>query len=140
MTDPARKFRFRVEVDGITRAAFSEVSGFDSTTDVIEYREGTDAPHVRKIPGMTKFGDLTLKWGLLDDMELFTWRQDVIDGKDVRKTVYVVALDETGGELARWQCLRAWPSNVDPPDFNAKGNDLAITALKISCEEVKRTR
>jgi phage tail-like protein len=140
MPDPIRNFRFNVEIDGITNAGFSEASGFDSTTDSIEYREGKDPPHVRKLPGLTKFGDITLKWGLTDDMRLFDWRQEIIDGKITRKTVYIVALDEQGTEKARWQCDNAWPSKLDPPDFTAKGNDVAINALTISCQEVKRTK
>ena len=140
MPDPLRNFRFRVEIDGITDAGFSEATGFDSTTDVIEYREGSDPAHARKLPGLNKFGDVTLKWGLTDDTRLFDWRQEIIDGKITRKTVYIIALDETGTEKARWQCDRAWPSKLDPVDFNAKGNDVAINTLTISCEEVKRTK
>lgn len=140
MADPLRNFRFRIEMDGITDAGFSEASGFDTTSDVIEYREGKDPPHVRKLPGLTKAGDITLKWGLTDDTRLFDWRQDVVDGKIERKTVYIIALDEAGSETARWQCDKAWPSKIDTPDFNAKGNDVAITTLTITCEEVKRTR
>ena len=37
--DPYGNFNFLVEIDGITRAAFHEVSGFDSTIDVIEHRK-----------------------------------------------------------------------------------------------------
>ena len=140
MADPLRNFRFRVEIDGIANTGFSEATGFDSTTDVIEYREGTDPTHVRKLPGLTKFGDITLKWGLSDDKQLFDWRQDIIDGKIDRKTLYIIALDEAGDEKARWQCDNAWPSKLDPADFNAKGNDVAINTLTISCQEVKRTR
>jgi phage tail-like protein len=140
MPDPLRNFRFRVEIDGITDAGFTEVTGFDSTSDVIEYREGNDPPHVRKLPGLTKTGDITLKWGLTDDMRLFDWRQEIIDGLITRKTVYIIVLDETGDEQARWQCDNAWPSKLDPTDLNAKGNDVAINTLTISCEEVRRTR
>lgn len=140
MADPIRNFRFRVELDGITDAGFTEASGFDSTTDVIEYREGKDAAHVRKLPGLTKFGDITLKYGLTEDTRLFDWRQEIIDGDITRKTVYVIALDEQGNEKARWQCDNAWPSKLDPADFNAKGNDVAINTLTITCEEVKRTK
>jgi phage tail-like protein len=62
-----------------------------------------------------------------------------VDGKIERKTVYIIAYDEDGSEKARWQCDNAWPSKMDAPDFNAKGNDVAINTLTITCEEVKRT-
>jgi hypothetical protein len=40
--DPLRNFRLRVEIDGIAVAGFSEALVGSATTDVIEYREGTD--------------------------------------------------------------------------------------------------
>jgi phage tail-like protein len=140
MPDPIRNFRFNVEIDGISNAGFTEAAGFDATTDVIEYREGKDPPHSKKLPGLNKFGDITLKWGLTTDTQLFDWRQEIIDGKTTRKTVYIVALDEEGVEKARWQCSNAWPSKMAPPDFTAKGNDVAMNALTLTCEEVKRTK
>jgi phage tail-like protein len=137
--DPLRNFRFKVEIDGIVQAGFSEATGFDSTSDVIEYREGTDPTHPRKLPGLTKYSDITLKWGQTDARELYNWRQQVIDGgiASARKTVYIVVLDETGAEKLRFRCDNAWPSKLDPPDFNAKGNDVAVSALTLTCEEVK---
>src|SRR5258706_9710928 len=62
--DPLRNFRYRLEIDSITQAGFSEVAIADTTIDAVEYREGTDPPHVRKLSGLTKYGNITLKWGL----------------------------------------------------------------------------
>ena len=56
--DPLRGLRFRVEIDGIAAAAFSEVEIGETATDVIDYREGTDPMHVRKLPGLTRFGNI----------------------------------------------------------------------------------
>ena len=55
-----------MEIDGIQQAGFSEVTGFDVTVDPIDYREGTDPTHVRKLTGLTKYGNVTLKWGITD--------------------------------------------------------------------------
>jgi phage tail-like protein len=60
--DPYGNYNFLVEIDGITRAAFQECSGFDSTIDVIEHREGGENTTPRKLPGMTKFSNIQLKW------------------------------------------------------------------------------
>ncbi|MFQ5881381.1 MAG: phage tail protein [Candidatus Methylomirabilales bacterium] len=140
--DPLRNFRFLVEIEGIIEGGFSEASGFSSESDVIEYREDKDPTHVRKLSGLTKAGDITLKWGLTNDTTLFDWRQDIVDGKikDSRKTVYIRVQDDEGIEQARWQCLRAWPSKLEVPTFDAKGTDVAINALTITCEEVKRAK
>ena len=69
-TDPYRNFNFLVEIDGVTQAGFSDVSGFGATTDPIEYREGGENTTVRKLPGTTKYSNITLKWGLTDSKEL----------------------------------------------------------------------
>ena len=62
--DPLRNFRFRVEIDQITQAFFSEAAIGETTNEPIDYREGIDPTHVRKLPGLTKFGNITLKWGV----------------------------------------------------------------------------
>ena len=76
--DPYGNFNFLVEIDGITRAAFHEVSGFDSTIDVVEHREGGENTTVRKLPGMTKHSNIVLKWGLADDADLYNWHRDAV--------------------------------------------------------------
>jgi len=137
-TDPYRNFLFRVEIDGITQAGFSEVSGFDSTSDNITYREGDEITTPRSGPGLTKYGDIVLKWGLTDSRELWDWRQRIIDGAIERKNVSIVVLDSNGDEKIRWQCVRAWPSNFDPTDLTAKGNDVAVMSMKLTHEGVRQ--
>jgi phage tail-like protein len=137
-TDPYRNFLFMVEIDGVTQAGFSEVTGFDSTSDVIDYREGDEITTARRGPGLTKFGDIVLKWGLTDSRELTDWRQRIIDGEIDRKNVSIVVLDSNGDEKVRWQCVRAWPSKWDPSDLTAKGNDVAIMSLTLSHEGVRQ--
>ena len=136
--DPYGNFNFLVEIDGITRAAFHEVSGFDSTIDVIEHREGGENTTVRKLPGMTKHSNIVLKWGLTDDTDLFNWHRDVVNGKVQRRNGSIVLLDRQGQERMRWNFVNAWPSKWDGPDFNAEGNDIAIETLELTHEGVTR--
>jgi conserved hypothetical phage tail region protein len=136
--DPLRNFRFRLEIDGIQQAGFSEVAGFDATVDPIDYREGSDPTHVRKLPGLTKFGNVTLKWGVTDSMELYNWHRQIVDGTIVRKGIAIVVVNESGQDQARWEIAEAWPSKYDPMDLNAKGNDVSIEMLEIVHEGVVR--
>ncbi|PKM82001.1 MAG: phage tail protein [Firmicutes bacterium HGW-Firmicutes-14] len=136
--DPLRNFRFRIEIDGIQQAGFSEASGFDATVDVIDYREGADPTHVRKLSGLTKYGNITLKWGITDSMEIYNWHKAVIDGNVQRKNISIIVVDEAGSDKARWEIVNAWPTKYDPPDFNAKGNDVAIETLEIVHEGMTR--
>lgn len=137
-TDPHLNFNFLVEIDGIARAAFHEVSGFDSTTDVIEHREGGDNLAPRKLPGMTKYSNIVLKWGMTDDVQLYQWHRDVVRGEVRRRNGSIVLLDRRGQEVARWNFFNAWPSKWDGPDLTAEGNDVAIETLELAHEGVER--
>lgn len=139
-TDPYRQFRYRVEMEGITQAGFSEVNFADTTTDPIEYREGTDPTIFRKLSGLTKYGNITLKWGITDSMDLYKWRQQVIDtgAEDARKNMSIILVDEAGADKARWDIVEAWPTKYDPADLSAKGNEVAIETIEIVHEGFKR--
>jgi len=141
--DPYRNFRFRLEIDGITQAGFSEATIPDTTSDVVEYREGSDPTHSRKLPGLTKYGNITLKWGITNSMEIYEkWRKLVEDGdiKNAMKTVAIILLDEMGNDAARWEFFNAWPSKYDAPDLNAKGTDVAVETLEIVHEGMVRKK
>ena len=137
--DPLRNFRFRLKIGGITQAGFSEVSGFDVWIDAIDYREGNEPTHVRKLPGLTKYGNVTLKWGITDSMDLYNWHQQIVAGDIQRKTVAIVVIDEGGNDKARFEITDAWPMKYDPMDLNAKGNDVSVETLELVNEGVKRT-
>ncbi len=138
--DPYSNFNFLVEIDGITRAAFHEVSGFDSTIDVIEHREGGDNLTPRKLPGMTKHSNIVLKRGITDDAELYLWHRNVVTGRVDRRNGSIVLLDRQGQERVRWNFVNAWPAKWDGPDFNAEGNDIAIETLELAHEGVELAR
>jgi phage tail-like protein len=136
--DPYRNFSFLVEIDGITQAGFSDCSGFGASTDPIEYREGGETKTVRKLPGLTKYTNITLKWGLTDSRELYNWYRDVVNGKIERKSGSIILLDLEGNEKVRWNFFEAWPTKWDGPDFTAKGNDISIETLELAHERVER--
>jgi phage tail-like protein len=130
--DPYANYNFFVEIDGIRRAAFSECSGFDSTIDVIEHREGGENTTTRKIPGQTKYSSIVLKWGMTDDVELYNWHRRVIQGAIERKNGSIVLLDRTGAEVARWNFFRA--CKWDGPNLTAEGSDVAVETLELAHE------
>jgi len=138
ISDPYSNFNFLVELDGITRAAFHECSGFDSTIDIIEHREGGENTTLRKLPGITKYSNIVLKRGLTDDRQLYDWHRKAVKGQLERKNGSIVLLDRAGQETARWNFIRAWPSKWDGPDLTAEGNDVAIETLELAHEGVER--
>jgi phage tail-like protein len=140
--DPYRNFRFRVEIDGIGIASFADATIPDSTTAPLDYREGTDPVHNRKLSGQTTYGNVSLKWGLTDSMDLYNWRQQVVDkgALGARKNLSLVLIDEAGDDKARWNVLDAWPTKYDCSDFSAKGAEVMIETLDLVCEEVLRVQ
>ena len=141
--DPLRNFRFRLEIDSIAQANFSEVAIAETTIDAVDYREGTDPPHVRKLSGLTKYGNITLKYGLCvgaSALDLFKWHNDVSAGKvlEKRKTVAIVVQDEAGTDKARFVVSEAWPIKYDPSDLNGKGNEVMIELLELANEGIER--
>ena len=137
--DPYVSFNFLVELDGILQASFRECSGLDTTTEVIEHRQGGDNTTVYKLPGKTTYTDLTLKWGLTDSDELWGWRRAVIEGRVERKNGSVIVYDLTNHvEVARWNFLNAWPTKWEGPSFNALGHDVAVESLVLAHEGILR--
>ena len=77
--DPYKNFKFRVEIDNMMIAGFSECTGIESEVTCIEYREGGDS-FTRKLPGLHKVGDITLKRGVTKSKELWDWHKNILNG------------------------------------------------------------
>ncbi len=139
--DPYINYCFKVEIKGIQRAGFKEVSGLDSTIDVIEYREGGDNTTTQKKPGMARYSNLVFKRGVTDDMDIQNWCQAWITGQGSPKRVsgHIVLYDRDGTtEKARWQFINAWPVKWTGPSFNAEGKEMAIESLEVAHEGITR--
>jgi phage tail-like protein len=135
--DPYADFRYLVEIDGIVQAGFSDVSGFGSKVEVVEYREGGDASTVRKLPGKVTYPDVTFKWGVTNSRELLDWHLAAVQGHIERKNGSIVLLADDGQETLRWNFFQAWPSAWDGPALSAKGTDAAIYTLTVTCERLE---
>ena len=138
--DPYRNFRFRVEIDGLQPAGFSEVSGLEITTEVVEYREGTEQNHVRKLPGLTRYGNVTLKRGITDSMELYEWHRQIVDGDIARRNVVVIVQNEQGEDGVRFEILKAWPCKYEATTLDGNGNEVAIESIELCNEGVRRAQ
>ena len=135
--DPYRNFNFRVEIAGVQVAGFSECSGLSTEVDVIEYREGSDF-NVRKLPGLAKVGDITLKRGVIKSNELQSWHRELLNGVPDRRDGVVILMDEQRNEVVRWRFLNAFPREWVGPSLKGDGNDVAIETLVLSCEGLER--
>jgi phage tail-like protein len=140
--DPYKNHRFTVQIDGITQAGFREVTIPDSSQDPVEYREGNEPPTVRKQPGLVKYGNVTLKWGITDSLDLYNWRKQIEDGKikEARKNIAIELINDEGAASSRWELSQAWPTKYTAPSLNATANEIAIETMEIAHEGIKRTK
>ena len=138
--DPFGSFNFRLEIDGIRRAAFQEVGGLDSAIDVVEHREGGENITMRKYPGQVKYSNITCKGGMTDEVELYEWHKQWADGDPAakRKNGSIVLLDRQGQEKVRWNFFNAWPAKWTGPAFNAEASELAIETFELAHEQLVR--
>lgn len=131
-TDPFRSFNFRVEIDGLTVASFSECSGLSSDGDAVEYREGTDrALTVRKLVGLRKYSNVTLKRGYTESAELWEWYRNIQNGAPDRRNGSIILMDEERNDVLRWNVENAWINKIDAPEMNASGNEVAIETIEL---------
>jgi len=95
---------------------------------------------IQKIPGRLKWESVTLKRGITDNMDIWDWRQLVIDGKvdEARKNGSIVMFDQELQERARWNFENAWPVKVTGPSVKADSNEFGIEELVITHEGLSR--
>ncbi|MCL2399880.1 MAG: phage tail protein [Defluviitaleaceae bacterium] len=145
-TYPLKKYNYRVQLDNVDVAGFSEVSGFDASIDVIEYREGTERINSpRKMPGLTKYGNVTLKWGMTSSMSFFEWVQGISNGEKLEaedrcEDIVIYLQDDSQADVASWTLINAWPSKYVVPDFNASSSEVSIESVEIVFEEMMRNQ
>lgn len=130
--DPYRTFNFNLLIDGVARGAFSEVSGLTAEGDAVDYREGSDIQqNVRKLPGLRKYSNLTLKRGYTKDGSLWTWYTNIMNGQADRRNVTIVLLDEARTEVMRWHAENAWINKIEGPSLKASGNEVAMESMEL---------
>lgn len=136
---PLPKFHFQLDWGG-TRIGFTEVSGLDFETKVIEYREGSSPVYNKsKQPGLTEYKNITLKRGtFLGDFDFFEqWKKTMMfqEGKSkFRRDVTIRLLDEEHQPVISWAVAKAWPTKVTSTDLKADGNEVAIETMELAHE------
>ncbi len=137
-------YHFLLELQGIISdtkiivGGFKSVSGMDSQTEVVEFKQGNDKV-VRKKPGRTTYSNIVLERGYTATDDLWQWRKNIEDGKIDRRSGSVIVLDQDGStEVARYNFFEAWPCKWNVPDMNADSSAMAIEKVEIAVERVER--
>jgi phage tail-like protein len=136
--DPYRSFNFRIEIDNMTVASFSEASGLVAEGDHVDYREGPEAYNsVRKLVGLRKYSAITLKRGYTKDSTLWDWYSAVATGAPTaRRNGSVVLRDETQTDVLFFHFVNGFINKIEGPSMKAAGNEVAIESIEIVHERL----
>ena len=132
---PIPKFHFQVKWDSEVMS-FQEVSGLDVEAQIIEYRAGDSKKFSTvKMPGIQKFGNITMKKGVYkSDNKFWDWFSQIKMNTIKRVPVTISLLDETGAPTMVWTLENAWPTKITGTDLKSDGNEVAIESIEIAHE------
>lgn len=137
-------YNFLLEISGITGdtatiiGGFKTVSGMDSETEVIEFKQGNDMV-VRKKPGRTTYANISLERGYTATDDLWQWRLNIENGNIDRRSGSIIVLDQDGEtEVARYNFYEAWPCKWFVPDMDSDSSSMAIEKIELAVEKVER--
>ncbi len=143
-TDPLVGFQFQLDVGGKLAGFFTEVSGIGSEHEVIEHKVTDSKGHdiIHKIPGRMKWNDVTLKRGITESMDIWEWREQVIEGKmeKARQNCSIIMFDRSYNPKVQWDFMNAWPVKVTGPEFKSDSNDYGVEELVLAHEGMKRVK
>lgn len=139
---PYPAYNFKVSVTNVdtgdtVSGSFSEVSGLTVDVQPIEYRDGTDDSTVRKVRGLRKLSNITLKKGITGHVGFWNWILAGINGDVQRQQGYIAMLNEDRAEVMRWNFNQAWPTKYTGPSLNAKNNEIAMETLELVVEDMR---
>ena len=139
---PYSQFNFIVEIEGIV-AGFQEVSGLGMEINVTEYRNGTSKDNAPiKVTSTYKVPDVTLKRGLIGTVDFKDWlnlvRNKGGNTEKARRNASITLKNEDQKVAAmKWNLKNVRPIKYTAPSLNAKGTDVAIEELVLSCERIE---
>jgi phage tail-like protein len=141
---PYVQFNFLVNLgDGTTdgvEAGFQEVSGIGMEVTVSEYRNGNEKENsVRKITGLNKSTDVTLKRGVIGSLNLYQWLNDIRNGNQnaMRNVVIQLQNEDHTTVVQTWKLMRARIIKHTSGPMNAKGADVAMEELVLAYERLE---
>lgn len=141
--DPLIAARFTAKFGSKLQGAFRECTIVSAEHEPAEYKfsDGDKGePGYYAIPGRMKFGRITLKRGLTDDMSAWKWRKEVEDGNisSARTNGTILMRDQNGTPVAEFNFENAWPLKVSGPTPKGDSNELAMEDIELICERVTR--
>lgn len=133
VADPEGAFCFALEIDGVEVAQFKECSGLKTTTEVFEIVEGGQNHRVHKLPGMSRWDNIRLRYGVSNDTSLLQWRNEILQDQFAnRRNGSVVLKNNAMEEVRRFEFVQAWPVSWEGPALSADSSEIAIETLELA--------
>lgn len=134
-TWPLVKFQFSVKI-GDKEAFFQEVTGLSAEVQQIEYRQGNSKEFSSvKMPGIKKFGNVTLKKGIFkDDKGFWDLYKQVTTNTFERKKITISLLDENNEVAMSWTLTNAFPAKITVTDMKSDANESAVETMELAHE------
>ena len=141
LEDPFPTYRYVMTIGEIDEEIqFKEVSGLESTTEVIEYQEGGAVQQpLKKLPGRTKYTNITIKRGITSNLGLWEWYSSIVDNQRdgmERYDAIITLHDGNEGEEKVYNLSEIWPCRYKGPDLDAQGDDIAFEEIEFVCESL----
>jgi len=137
-TAPYLARNFRVEIDNITTATFSAVSGIAAVIDVVDYRQGGALENAeQKLPGLASYPNIVLTRGLVQDLSLWNWIHNNLTGTLDRRNISITLLDQSDNPVWVWKLSNAFPCRWSGPNLVADSTDVATETLEICYEDLQ---
>jgi len=143
--DPLVSCYFEVDFgDHLKNVRFTEVSGINAEVAVVDHKiisaKGQEV--VRKVPGRAKWGEITLKRGITAELDVYDWRQKVVEGKvdKARTNGTIKMLEHDGNVAAIWQVTAAWPSKINGPSLKSDGDEIGTEEITVVYEDITREK
>ena len=122
------------------QAGFNEVILPELSIDIVEYRSGNDKLSVpRKLPGLTRYSNLTLKRGLLGTLDLYEWVQQVKNGSpDAYRSVRVNLMSEDRSAVVMtWFFSQAFPVQYKFSELKADETQVVVETLVLAIQDMR---
>jgi phage tail-like protein len=141
---PLPVYNYKVEIEDQT-IAFSEVSGLSIVFETTTYKEspvesGAPGPRIMHMPAQGTPATVTLKKGLVRSASLpvfYDWINSIQINQVEKKNIIVSLLDENGDPVIRWTVIRAFPTKLEAPTFDANSNEVAIESMELMADGIR---
>lgn len=143
------KFRFTVEIDGVTHMGFNKCSALEAELEEIVYREGGDVRATTKDAGLLNFSDLTLeRAAVAEDSDLFDWIETVVDlvadiglpDNTYKRTLDIVCRNNARAVIKRWRISEVWPKKFKAGEWDNSVSEKTMESVELSINGIQRLR